>query len=210
MFVGHFAIAFVLWRSFPQVPLPVSLVAVSFPDLLWSLLVPAGLEKVRVNPSSPLQKFLVFEKFPYSHSLILSNLFSLIVGLAIAGFLGNPLVVPIFVAGSVSHWLLDTVVHLKDLPVLGFNGDTKVGLGLWRRGRLAFLTEYVFYLVVVGLTLPYNLLLAPLITASVFHLVNANSFFGFTKGNTVKSSNTYAGLALFGFTAFTVVASLIP
>src|SRR5260370_28938992 len=53
MFVGHFAIAFLLWRLFPQVPLPVVLIAVSFPDLLWSLLVPAGIEKVRINPEQP-------------------------------------------------------------------------------------------------------------------------------------------------------------
>src|SRR6058998_2633465 len=97
MFVGHFAIAFLLWRLFPQVPLPVVLIAVSFPDLLWSLLVPAGVEKVRINPDSPLQKFIVFEKFPYSHSLVVGNVWSLIVGLLIAGVLNNPLVVPIFV-----------------------------------------------------------------------------------------------------------------
>src|SRR3989442_13680467 len=148
MFVGHFAIAFVLWRLFPQVPLPVVLIAVSFPDLLWSLLVPAGVEKVRINPDSPLQKFIVFEKFPYSHSLVLGNVWSLIVGLLIAGLLNNPLVVPVFVAGSASHWLLDTVVHLKDLPVLGFNGDQKVGAGLGKKSPGAFIVEYSFYAIV--------------------------------------------------------------
>src|SRR5207253_514421 len=82
MFVGHFAIAFLLWRLFPQVPLPVVLIAVSFPDLLWSLLVPAGIEKVRINPDSPLQKFIVFEKFPYSHSLVLGSVLSLPIGIS--------------------------------------------------------------------------------------------------------------------------------
>src|SRR3989442_3905358 len=141
MFVGHFAVAFLLWRLFPQVPLPVILIAVSFPDLLWSILVPAGVEKVRINPDSPLQKFVVFEKFPYSHSLVLGSVLSLPVGLLVAGLLNNPLVIPVFVAGSASHWLLDTVVHLKDLPVLGFDGDRKVGAGLWRRGPVAFVVE---------------------------------------------------------------------
>src|SRR6266487_1598777 len=94
MFVGHFAIAFLLWRLFPQVPLPVVLIAVSFPDLLWSLLVPAGIEKVRINPDSPLQKFIVF-----------GSALSLPIGLLIAGVLNNPVIVPVFVAGSASHWL---------------------------------------------------------------------------------------------------------
>src|SRR5690242_16193288 len=141
MFVGHFAIAFLLWSLFPQIPLPVLLIAVSFPDLLWSVLVPAGVEKVKINPDSPLQKFVVFEKFPYSHSLVLGSVLSLPIGLLIAAVLNNPLVVPLFVAGSASHWLLDTVVHLKDLPVLGFDGDRKIGAGLWRRGPLAFVSR---------------------------------------------------------------------
>ncbi len=209
MFVGHFAIAFLLWRLFPQVPLPVVLIAVSFPDLLWSLLVPAGVEKVRINPDSPLQKFIVFEKFPYSHSLVLGSFWSLIVGLLIARLLNNPLVVPVFVAGSASHWLLDTVVHLKDLPVLGFDGDRKVGAGLWKRGPVAFVVEYAFYAIVAlfalsGLSLAYALILG-----GIFHAINLPSFFGSTRKNSIKTSNGYAGLALLGFGSFTLIASLI-
>jgi len=209
MFVGHFAIAFLLWRLFPQVPLPVVLIAVSFPDLLWSSLVPAGVEKVRLNPDSPLQKFIVFEKFPYSHSLVLGNVWSLIVGLLVAGFLNNPLVVPVFVAGSASHWLLDTVVHLKDLPVLGFDGDRKVGAGLWKRGPVAFVVEYAFYAIVTLFALSGLSLVYALILGGVFHAINFPSFFGSMRKNSVKSSNGYAGLALLGFGSFTLIASLI-
>ncbi len=209
MFVGHFAIAFLLWRLFPQVPLPVVLIAVSFPDLLWSLLVPAGVEKVRINPDSPLQKFIVFEKFPYSHSLVVGNVWSLIVGLLIAGVLNNPLVVPIFVAGSASHWLLDTVVHLKDLPILGFDGDRKVGAGLWKRGPVAFVVEYAFYAIVTVFALSGLPLVYALILGGVFHAINLTSFFGSTRKNSIKSSNAYAGLALLGFGSFTLIASLI-
>ena len=209
MFVGHFAIAFLLWRLFPQVPLPVVLIAVSFPDLLWSLLVPAGVEKVRINPDSPLQKFIVFEKFPYSHSLVLGSVWSLLVGLLIAGLLNNPLVVPVFVAGSASHWLLDTVVHLKDLPVLGFDGDRKVGAGLWKRGPVAFVVEYAFYAIVTLFALSGLSLVYALILGGVFHAINFPSFFGSMRKNSVKSSNGYAGLALLGFGSFTLIASLI-
>ena len=209
MFVGHFAVAFLLWRLFPQVPLPVFLIAVSFPDLLWSVLVPAGVEKVKINPDSPLQKFLVFEKFPYSHSLVLGSVLSLPVGLLIAAILNNPLVVPVFVAGSASHWLLDTVVHLKDLPVLGFDGDRKVGAGLWKRGPLAFVVEYVFYTIVTLFALSGFSLVYALTLGIVFHAINLPSFFGSNRKNSVKSSNAYAALALIGFGAFTLIASII-
>jgi hypothetical protein len=209
MFIGHFAVAFLLWKLFPQIPLPVILIAVSFPDLLWSVLVPAGIEKVRINPDSPLQKFIVFEKFPYSHSLVLGSVLSLPVGLLIAGLLNNPLIVPIFVAGSASHWLLDTVVHLKDLPVLGFDGDRKVGAGLWRRGPLAFVVEYVFYAIVTLFALSGPPLVYALIMGAVFHAINLPSFSGSKRKNSIKSSNGYAGFALLGFGAFTLIASLV-
>jgi hypothetical protein len=209
VFVGHFAIAFLLWRLFPQIPLPVFLIAVSFPDLLWSILVPAGVEKVKINPDSPLQKFVIFEKFPYSHSLVLGSILSLPVGLLIAAILNNPLVVPVFVAGSASHWLLDTVVHLKDLPVLGFDGDRKVGAGLWKRGPLAFVVEYVFYAIVTLFALSGFSLVYALILGAVFHAINLPSFFRSNRKNSVKSSNAYAALALIGFGSFTVIASLI-
>jgi hypothetical protein len=209
MFVGHFAVAFLLWKLFPQVPLPVILIAVSFPDLLWSVLVPAGVEKVRINPDSPLQKFVVFEKFPYSHSLVLGSVLSVPVSLLIAGLLNNPVIVPVFIAGSASHWLLDTVVHLKDLPILGFDGDRKVGAGLWKRGPLAFVVEYAFYIIVTLFTLSGLTAAYALILGGVFHSINAPSFFGSTRKNSIKSSNGYAGLALLGFGAFTLIASLI-
>jgi hypothetical protein len=209
MFIGHFAVAFLLWKLFPQVPLPVILIAVSFPDLLWSVLVPAGIEKVRINPDSPLQKFVIFEKFPYSHSLVLGSVLSLPFGLLIAGLLNNPLVVPVFVAGSASHWLLDTVVHLKDLPVLGFDGDLKVGAGLWKRGPLAFVVEYVFYAIVTLFALSGFSLVYALILGGVFHAINLPSFFGANRKNSVKSSNAYAVLALIGFGSFTVIAALV-
>ncbi len=209
MFVGHFAIAFLLWRLFPQVPLPVILIAVSFPDLLWSVLVPTGIEKVKINPDSPLQKFVVFEKYPYSHSLVLGSVLSLPVGLLIAGLLNNPLVVPVFVAGSASHWLLDTVVHLKDLPVLGFDGDRKVGAGLWKRGPLAFFVEYIFYAIVTLFALSGLPSVYALIMGGVFHAINLPSFFGSNRKNSVKSSNAYAALALVGFGSFILIASLL-
>jgi hypothetical protein len=209
MFIGHFAVAFLLWRLFPSVPLPVMLVSVSFPDLLWSLLVPAGLEKVRINPDNPLQKFVVFEKYPYSHSLILTNVWSLLIGGAIAAVLNNPLVLPVFVLGSASHWMLDTVVHIKDLPILGFNGDRKVGAGLWNRGPLAFVVEYGFYIIVTAFVLSGLALVYALVLGTIFQMINLPSFISSNRKNMAKSSNGYAGLALVGFGLFTIIASIL-
>jgi hypothetical protein len=210
MFIGHFAIAFLLARLFPQVPLLISLVAVSFPDLVWPLLVFAGIEKVKVNPESALQKYLVFEKYPYSHSLIFTNFVALAIGLTLALILSNPLVALVFTVGSASHWILDSIVHLPDLPVLGFGRrDRKIGLGLWRNGHLAFVLEFIFYAAVTRAVLPGRLVSGALLLGSLFHLVNANSFFGFTRKNPFKTPASYALITLIGFALFIFFASKI-
>ena len=71
MFIGRFAIAFILARLFPKVCILIPLTAVSFPDLLWPRLVLAGIEKVGIDKDSPLQKHMAFLKYPYSHALAL-------------------------------------------------------------------------------------------------------------------------------------------
>ncbi len=208
MFIGHFAAAFLLAALFPQVPLLIILVAVSFPDLLWGILVPLGVEKVRINPGSPLQKTIQFQSYPYSHSLVLTNLFALVLGLVIGGALRSPLVAIVFILGSASHWLLDAIVHLRDLPVLGFSGkDNKVGFGLWNRGGLAFAVELLFYATLVFATLPRAVVSGALLLGFAFQVINSNSFFGFTKRNPMGgSSNIYAASAFFGFVLFILIA----
>jgi hypothetical protein len=41
--------------------------------------------------------------------------------------------------GVLSHWFLDALVHLPDVPL--FHNSLKVGLGLWRLPWIAFLLE---------------------------------------------------------------------
>ena len=48
-------------------------------------------------------------------------------------------------AASFSHWLLDLVVHVSDLPL--YDNTAKVGFGLWRHVMLSFPLE----LIVLGL-----------------------------------------------------------
>ena len=85
--------------------------------------------------------------------------------------------------------------------MLGFGRDTKVGFGLWRNGPLAFFVEYA---VVVAATLafePSGKWLWILLVAALFHAVNANSFFGFTKTNPIASAKAYAAIGIVSFVA---------
>jgi hypothetical protein len=199
MFIGHFAIAFVLILLFPHIPVWVPLIGVSFPDLLWAVLIWGRKEEVVIGKENPLQKSIIFRKYPYSHSLILTNVISFAVGCLLAAGLQNLIVLPVFVIASASHWLLDTVVHLPDLPILGFDGDRKVGLGLWNWGRTAFFVELFFFAAFAVIFVGAASLPAVLAIGVIFHAINANSFFGFSKTNPFGSPNAYAAAALLGF-----------
>lgn len=185
----------------------IPLLGVGFPDLLWPFLILLGIEKVSIDPDSPLQNRIKFISYPYSHSLVLGTLIACLLGVGLAYFT-SLLAGFVFVAASVFHWLLDATVHLKDLPVLGIGSDKKVGFGLWNLPKAAFVVEYLFYAALTALTFPSKLM-PLLVIGAVFHLINANSFLGLTKTNPFKSPNVYAVLTLLGFLVFSLVVNSV-
>jgi hypothetical protein len=208
MFIGHFAVAYAFIYYFPTIPPLVFLIGVSFPDLLWPFLVFAGIEKVKINPRSPLQKYIIFSSFPYSHSLMITTMLSAAAGVIIALFT-TPLAGELFVVCCASHWVLDTIVHQRDLPVLGISHDIKEGMGLWNYPKAAFVFEYAFYFAVTLLVMPLSIAIPLIIIGSVFHLINANSFFGFTKTNPFKTARSYAVITFIGFALFIGSAAVL-
>ncbi len=208
MYIGHFAIAYLLIRLIPSVPPLVPLIGVGFPDILWPVFIFLGVERAEINPNSPLQKDVRFTSYPYSHSLVVSFVISCIAGLVLASII-NPLAGAVFVIASVSHWFLDAVVHLKDLPISGFRNGKKVGLGLWNRPKMAFAIEYILYTLVIVLVMPKAYILPLLVLGTAAHLLNAGSFFGFTKTNPFKSARSYAISALIGFIMFSLIANYV-
>lgn len=200
MYIGHYAAAGILLAAAPATPVLPIAVAVAYPDLLWPFLVYAGKETVVVDPKNPLQKTIKFISYPHSHSLVRSAILTIIPA-CIAGIVYHSVLVGVlFWLGAMSHWLLDAVVHVKDLPLFGSKrSDRYVGLGLWKMPKWAFVLEYVFFATVMLLTASPSSLPALLIGGLGLHLLNANSFFAFTKTNPTKTPNQYASLALFGF-----------
>ncbi len=206
MFIGHYAVAYLFIALVPGIPPLIPLIGVSFPDLLWPVLILAGVEKARVDPSSARQNNIGFVSFPYSHSLVLGTLIAGIFGAGIAILYGMTAMI-VFAAASASHWLLDTVVHKKDLPVLGFGRDKKAGAGLWRFGPAAFFIELVFYGVVTWFAAPAGTFIPLLVLGIAFHLVNANSFFGFSRKNPFGSTKSYALVVLGALALFCLLAN---
>ncbi len=136
MFLGHYGVALGLKRAEPKVSLGTLFVAVQLADLLWGVFLLLGWEHVRVLPDdNPLLR-LQFYDYPISHGLVAALAWG---AAAAAVYYSWPTrdttrhwqaaaLVGVAVA---SHWPIDLLVHLPDLPLLG-NDSPKLGLGLWR------------------------------------------------------------------------------
>jgi hypothetical protein len=112
-------------------------------DVLWSLLVLAGIEKLNIVPGFTQANALDLYYMPYTHGLPGSVIVSLIFGAVAALFIpgGRVRTALLLAAASLSHWLLDLVVHTPDMPL--YDNTAKVGFGLWRHVALSFPLELI-------------------------------------------------------------------
>ena len=131
MFIGHFAAALAARRVAPRASLGWLFAAAQLPDLLWPVLLLAGVERVRIAPGDTAFTPLAFDHYPWSHSLLMV----IVLGVALAALYRvrrhdarGAVVIALLV---VSHWLLDWVTHRPDLPLVP-GSDFRTGLGLWR------------------------------------------------------------------------------
>ena len=130
MFIGHFAVGLGAKKAAPKVKLGTLFFAAQFLDLLWPLLLILGIENARISPGNTAFTPLDFYDYPFSHSLLTSIGWSIIIA-GIYFYLRKNLRNSIIIGCTVfSHWLLDFLVHKPDLPIApGIH--TVLGLGLW-------------------------------------------------------------------------------
>jgi hypothetical protein len=143
MFVGHYGVSFAAKSAQPRVPLWVWFIAVQWMDVVWSVLVFLGIEKLNIVPGFTQANALDLYYMPYTHGLPGSIAISLILGVVVAMFTSGDRAMTIFLisGASFSHWLLDLVVHVPDLPL--YDNTAKVGFGLWRHVTLSFPLELI-------------------------------------------------------------------
>lgn len=129
MLVGHLAAALTAKRVEPEVPLGVCVASALALDLVWPVLLLVGVETVRVHPGDTAFTNLAFDSYPWSHSLAMVLLWSVLASLA--GRAAFHAWKPAVVIGVLvlSHWVLDWVTHRPDLPLWPHGPET--GLGLW-------------------------------------------------------------------------------
>lgn len=145
MFLGHFGVAFALKRAEPKLSLGTLFLAVQLPDLLWGAFLLLGWERVRIDPGYTAVTPLEFVQYPISHSLV---------GMAAWAAVGAAIyyswptrdtsrhwqAAALVGAAILSHFFLDLIVHVPDLPVSGPESP-RLGLGLWNYPVVTLLLE---------------------------------------------------------------------
>jgi hypothetical protein len=143
MFIGHVALALAAKKVTPRVSLAMLLIAAQWADVLWPVLVGAGIEQVRIDPGNTAFTPLDFVSYPYSHSLALLIIWGMVMGAVYRGIAGGRRTFWILAALVVSHWVLDYVTHRPDLPL--YPGGPKFGLGLWNSIPATMAVEAALY-----------------------------------------------------------------
>jgi hypothetical protein len=160
MFVGHYGISLAMKslaikaaatksRSADglvgsSVPLWVWFLAVQWLDLVWAILVLLGIEQLRIVPGFTEANAIDLHFMPFTHGLPGAITLSLVFGAFLATFYGGSKlkIAALGFAAAFSHWLLDLIVHVPDLPLYG--NTAKVGFGLWRHVAISFPVELAF------------------------------------------------------------------
>jgi membrane-bound metal-dependent hydrolase YbcI (DUF457 family) len=103
-----------------------------------------GIEKVEVKPGVSTVTPLDFTYYPFTHSLFGVIVWGILFGLAYYFIKKNLKISVILGLLVVSHWFLDLLVHIPDLPI--FPGESvKVGLGLWNSFAATLILEGLIF-----------------------------------------------------------------
>lgn len=143
MFIGHFGVALAAKKISPKISLGVLFAAGQLLDLIWPIAVFLGLETAAHNHSLHTFNSLDLISVPYSHSLGMAFIWSILFGVLMK-VMGHPVKTAVVIAFVVfSHWILDFVTHVPDLPL--WFGENKVGLGLWTNVWATYITETLIF-----------------------------------------------------------------
>jgi membrane-bound metal-dependent hydrolase YbcI (DUF457 family) len=145
MFIGHFALGFAAKRAAPRASLGLLFAAAQLADLLWPVLVGAGIEQVRIDPGNTAFTPLDFVSYPYSHSLVLLLVWGAALAWLARVFGSDGRTSAVLCGLVVSHWMLDVLMHRPDIPL--YPGGAKYGLGLWNSIPATLTIEFALFAV---------------------------------------------------------------
>jgi hypothetical protein len=147
MTAGHFGLAAGVKAGAPRIPLWALMLSTYLLDVVFIILVMAGVESFApMDPSHPTYGQVIIHAY-YDHSLVGALVIAIIAGGLARWAWGRG--AGLVIGGvTFSHWLLDLIVHHPDLPVLPGNagGLPLLGFGLWGHPAFSALLELVLVL----------------------------------------------------------------
>lgn len=145
MFIGHFAPAFIAAAVSPRSPrLGTLFVAAQLVDWAFFSLALVGVEKMRIDPDASVMVPFDLYHMPYTHSLAASLVWAAFFTGVVTVWQRNALAGLLAGLVVMSHWVLDWLVHPKDLTLAGT--APKYGLGLWDYPWIAMPLELLLIL----------------------------------------------------------------
>jgi hypothetical protein len=161
MFLGHYGVAYALKRWEPRLSLGTLFLSVGLVDTAWCIFLLTGWERARIVPGLTPVNPIEFLSYPLTHSLLAGIIWG---ALAAAITYSWPtrdtsrhhwIKAAVVGLAVLSHWFLDLIVHLPDLP-LASDSSPKWGLGLWRNLPLTLALELVVFAGGVALYLQWR------------------------------------------------------
>jgi hypothetical protein len=146
MFVGHYAVAFAAKKFHPSVGLVFLFIAVQLVDLIWPIFLLLGIEHVRIDPGNTTFTPLDFYDYPYTHSLVFTLVWSVLLGVAYWLWKRDVRGMALIGVCVASHWILDFITHRPDLP-LAPGSSVLFGLGLWDNRLATIAVELALFVI---------------------------------------------------------------
>ncbi len=144
MFLGHYGVAFAAKKAAPKVSLAWLFAAAQFADILWPLLLVTNVEKYAVQPGYSKVSAYDFIYYPWSHSLLMDIFWGGLAAILYTAFTRDRQGGITLGLVIISHWFLDLVVHVPDLPLSPFT-SLKVGLSGWNSLTATLIVEFACF-----------------------------------------------------------------
>ena len=147
MFIGHYAVGLAAKRFAPRSSLGALVAAPILLDLLWPIFLLLGWEQASIVPNGNPFLRIRFDSYPISHGLIAVIGWATLYAALYFGFTRYLAGTIVIWAAVISHWLLDYVVHVADLPLSV--GSRLFGLGLWNHRWLTMGLEVGIFAIAI-------------------------------------------------------------
>jgi hypothetical protein len=144
MFIGHFGAGFAGKKFEKSASLGTYFMAAQWIDLIWPILLLFGIEKAEIKPGVTAVTPLDFTYYPFTHSLLGVIIWAVLFGMVYFLIKRKSRTAIILGLLVLSHWFLDLLVHIPDLPIFpGYN--LKVGFGLWNSFAATVILEGLIF-----------------------------------------------------------------